>query len=246
MNYILFFDSGMGGLSVMREAIKIHPEENYIYYADNKNLPYGEKDMDTIRELTLSAVSSVMAKYPVKAIVIACNTATSAAVRALRYIYKDIPIIGIEPAIKPACEQNRGGRIAVLATEATLRQPKFLSLTKTYEALAEIYPIPCPGLVDFVERDILNGDELYGFLKEIYLPYSHIQFNSIVLGCTHYPFLKDAISHVFNCENVIDGGMGTANNLFRQISRDEGGKLIFINSSKLTDFEKRAKKLLFS
>ncbi len=246
MKYILFFDSGMGGLSVMREAVKLHPEENYIYYADNKNLPYGEKDMDTIRELTVSAVSSVMEKYPVKAIVIACNTATSAAVRTLRGIYSDIPVIGIEPAIKPACEQNKGGRVAVLATEATLRQPKFLSLTETYKPLADIYPIPCPGLVDFVENGILKGDELEDFLKWLYLPYSSIEFDSIVLGCTHYPFLKDAISKVFNCQNVIDGGEGTVNNLFRQISRDNEGELIFINSANLPDFEYRAKKLLFS
>lgn len=245
----------MGGLSVMREAVKLRPDEKYIYYADNKNIPYGDKDPETIKSLTLSAVAEVMSRYPIKAIVIACNTATSASVKALRGIYENIPVIGIEPAIKPACEQNKGGRVAVLATEATVRQPKFLSLIKQYEGAASIYPIPCPGLVDFVERDVFEGEELDSFLHTIRAPYSNIKFDSIVLGCTHYPFLKDAISKAFDCKNVIDGGRGTVNNLFNQINQlnhidktdaDTDSEIIFINSKNLENFEERAKKLLFS
>ena len=142
MSYVLFFDSGLGGLSVMKEAIALHSEENYIYYADNIHLPYGDKTLEEIRKYTIDAISGVIDAYPVKAVVIACNTATSAACRPLRQIYPDIPVIGIEPAIKPAAETFSGGNIGVLATEATLRQPKFLALTEKFSSLANIIPIP--------------------------------------------------------------------------------------------------------
>lgn len=244
MSYVLFFDSGLGGLSVMKEAIALHPEENYIYYADNIHLPYGDKTLEEIRKYTIDAISGVIDAYPVKAVVIACNTATSAACRPLRQIYPDIPVIGIEPAIKPAAETFSGGNIGVLATEATLRQPKFLALTEKFSSLANIIPIPCPGLVNFVESGIFHGKELEEFLAKIRSKTKDIKFDGLVLGCTHYPFLKDEIQRAFDCNNVFDGGRGTVNNLFRMIKTGDEGKRIFINSAKRDDFTLKANELL--
>ena len=250
MSYILFFDSGLGGLSVLREALKQHPEENYIYFADNANIPYGDKDTDTIRRLTTKAIGEVCDKYPVKAITVACNTATSAAITKLREIYSDIPVLGIEPALKPASERHPGGRIGVMATQMTLKEQKFRSLLERYADSSEIISIPCPGLVDFVERGELEGEKLESFIKDIFARYD-TPFDCIVLGCTHYPFVKNAVFNVTECRDIIDGGLGTANNLFRRIKdvpcdTTPAGKRIFINTKGLEDFEERALKLLNS
>ena len=252
MSYILFFDSGLGGLSVLREALKQHPEENYIYFADNANIPYGDKDTDTIRRLTTKAIEEVFATYPVKAITVACNTATSAAITKLREIYSDIPVLGIEPALKPAAERHPNGTIGVMATMNTLREKKFLDLLARFSSDAKITPIPCSGLVDFVEKGILKGEELKDFLQSIFEQYNE-RYDALVLGCTHYPFVKDAISDVFGCEDIVDGAKGTVNNLFRRLDMSPSssdaskkGEIIFINSANKKDFEEDARKLLNS
>ncbi len=252
MSYILFFDSGLGGLSVLREALRLHPEENYIYLADNANIPYGDKDTDTLRRLTVEAIENIFKKYPVKAITVACNTATSAAISDLRKIYSGVPVIGIEPALKPAAERHPGGRIGVMATMTTLRERKFRDLLARFADDALITPIPCPGLVDFVERGILDGDELKSFLEGIFKKYD-APFDALVLGCTHYPFVKNAIKEVSGCEDIIDGAYGTVNNLFRRLdikmNDDENknkGELIFINTACKEDFESAALELLNS
>ena len=250
MSYLLFFDSGFGGLSVMREAIRQHPEEDYIYLADNKNMPYGDRSLDEVARLTLSAISEAYEKYPIRAITVACNTATSAAITKLREIYTDIPVLGIEPAVKPAAERHPTGRVGVMATQMTLKEQKFRSLLERYKDSAEIISIPCPGLVDFVERGELEGDALESFIKDIFAPFT-TPFDCIVLGCTHYPFVKKAIQKITGCNDVIDGGLGTANNLFRRIKdipvdTPASGKRIFINTANDPDFEARAYMLLNS
>lgn len=124
-----FFDSGVGGLSVLREAIKLLPNEDFIYFGDSKNAPYGTKSVDEVRELSFKA-SELLLKYSVKAIVVACNTATSAAIENLRNTYKNMPIIGIEPALKPAVELKREGKIVIMATPMTLSEKSFIILWK--------------------------------------------------------------------------------------------------------------------
>ena len=126
-----FFDSGVGGLSVMREALKIMPNEDYIYFGDSKNAPYGTRTVDEVRKLTFDAVDFLLSKG-VKGIVIACNTATSAAVAALRMEYPELPIVGIEPALKPAVELNKEGSILIMATSMTLKEKKFNNLMEKY------------------------------------------------------------------------------------------------------------------
>lgn len=220
-NPIGFFDSGIGGLTVMREAVKLMPNENYIYFGDSKNAPYGTKTVNEVKELSFRATEFLLSKGA-KAIVVACNTATSAAIEDLRNQYADIPIIGIEPALKPAVKKYGQGKVVIMATPMTLAEKKFSSLLDKYKGEAEIIPLPCAGLVEFIERGILDGIELEQFLKEKFSLCEVGTISSVVLGCTHYPFVKDAISKVLgNKVIIIDGSEGTARELKRRLE-DEG------------------------
>lgn len=241
-----FFDSGVGGLSVMREAISLMPNESYIYFGDSKNAPYGTKELNEVRKLTLKAVDFLL-NEGVKAIVVACNTATSAAIEDIRNKYKDTIIIGIEPALKPAINLNRSGNVIIMATPMTLREKKFKLLMEKYKKEASIISLPCAGLVEFIEQGILEGEELEDYLKEKFNPYLCDDISSIVLGCTHYPFVKKALSNVIG-ENIplIDGGLGTAQELRRKLmesdllndSKEKGNILVYnsINDNKIVDF----------
>ncbi|WP_293977170.1 glutamate racemase [uncultured Clostridium sp.] len=212
-----FFDSGVGGLSVLREAISIMPNENYIYFGDSKNAPYGTKELDEVRCLTFNA-ADFLRKKNVKAIVVACNTATSAAIEELRNKYIDIPIIGIEPALKPAVKLNRKGSIIIMATPMTLREKKFKQLMLKYDDGCDIVPMPCPRLVEFVESGILEGEELEEYLRSKLKDYIEKDIAAIVLGCTHYPFIKETLAKVVGKEiPLIDGGLGTSHELQRKL-----------------------------
>ena len=216
-----FLDSGVGGLSVMREAIKIMPNENYIYFGDSKNAPYGVKERNEIRDLTFNVVEFLMEKG-IKGLVVACNTATSAAVSELRRVYPDMPLVGIEPAIKPAVELNKNGKILIMATPMTIKQEKFNLLLNKYKEKAEIVPIPCAGLMEFIENGVLSGKELEDYLEEKLSLYNKEEISSIVLGCTHYPFVKDAISKIMgNDVAIIDGGEGTAREIKRRLKEKD-------------------------
>lgn len=212
-----FLDSGVGGLSVMKEALKIMPNENYIYFGDSKNAPYGTKELDEVRCLTFNA-ADFLRKKNVKAIVVACNTATSAAIEELRNKYIDIPIIGIEPALKPAVKLNRKGSIIIMATPMTLREKKFKQLMLKYDDGCDIVPMPCPRLVEFVESGILEGEELEEYLRSKLKDYIEKDIAAIVLGCTHYPFIKETLAKVVGKEiPLIDGGLGTSHELQRKL-----------------------------
>ena len=212
-----FLDSGVGGLSVLREAIKIMPNENYIYFGDSKNAPYGVKPTKEIRDLTFNVVDFLIEKG-IRGLVVACNTATSAAVSELRRVYPDIPLVGIEPAIKPAVELNRSGKILIMATPMTIKQEKFNLLLNKYKGKAEIVPIPCAGLMEFIEDGILSGEELEEYLEEKLSIYDKSEISSIVLGCTHYPFVKDVIAKIVGSNVIImDGGEGTAREIKRRL-----------------------------
>ena len=144
-----FFDSGVGGLSVLREALKLMPNENYIYFGDSINAPYGVRNVDEVKDLTYKAVEFLLDKGA-KAIVIACNTATSAAVASLRISYPNIPLVGIEPAVKPAVKLNTNKKVIIMATPMTIKEKKFNNLMNRFKEEAEIVPMPCAGLMEFV------------------------------------------------------------------------------------------------
>ncbi|NLZ47415.1 MAG: glutamate racemase [Clostridiales bacterium] len=244
-----FFDSGIGGLSVLREAIKLLPRENFIYFGDSKNAPYGTKTVDEIKRLSYAAADFLLGKG-VKAIVIACNTATSAAASDLRSTYPEIPIIGIEPAIKPAVQLNRRGKILIMATPLTISEKKFNNLMKSFENTSEIIPIPCAGLAELIESGNIESLEIRRFLEIKLKPYLSFDISTIVLGCTHYPFIKDHLSAIVGEDiPIIDGSFGTAKQLRRLlIQKDlinesiEAGKIEIFNSladSKIIDLSYR-------
>lgn len=227
------FDSGLGGVSVLYEAMKILPGEKYIYYGDSKNAPYGTKSKEEVIELSRKICDYFISRN-VKAIIIACNTATSAAVNILRKEY-DIPIIGMEPALKPAVEAFPDGNIVVMATEMTLREEKFKNLIVHYGGRNNIYKVPAPKLVELIELGDMESNDIKNEIKNLLKEIEKI--NCLVLGCTHYVFLKKIIEEIFHRKfDIIDGNKGTIINLKnilmeKNLLNDGNGKVEIINSS---------------
>ncbi|MBF4693225.1 glutamate racemase [Fusibacter ferrireducens] len=205
------FDSGLGGISVLYEIHKLMPNESIVYFGDSGNAPYGIKTKEEVVELSKRICDHLIEKEDVKAIVIACNTATSAAVDILRGQY-NIPIIGMEPAIKPAITGTEGV-IVVMATEMTLKEEKFNNLLYSFEEAHRIIKMPSPELVDVVENHM---DDIEYIKKSIsnYLDSISEHVEGIVLGCTHFIFLKDFIDEYYDHKvEIFDGNFGTASQL---------------------------------
>lgn len=214
---IAVFDSGVGGISVLREMVKIMPHEDFLYYGDSKNAPYGTKTKEQVRELTIQHVQDFL-DMGCKAVAIACNTATSAAVASLRQMYPDLPLVGIEPALKPAVQFKKNPRVLVMATPMTIREGKFQHLLDEYGEGATVYQLPCPGLMEFVEGGHYNSKEVYDFLEQLLYDYKDDQVDAAVLGCTHYPFVRKQIQMVLGPNvTIFDGAEGTARELKRRI-----------------------------
>ena len=235
-DYIAVFDSGVGGISVLRHLRRHLPGERFLYFGDSANAPYGSRTTQEVRSLTLAAAEMLTREYPVKALVIACNTATAAAVKQVREAYPALIVIGIEPALKVAADHFPGGRIGVMATEVTLREEKFDSLLHRFDENCTITKIPAPGLVQLVEAGKVDCAETDALLRKILGP--HIgKLDAVVLGCTHYPFAARAISRVLGEEVVLlEGGDGTARETKRRLMKagllEEGdGSVTIINSS---------------
>jgi len=210
MKSIGFFDSGVGGLSVLRQAIKEMPEENYIYYGDNANAPYGNKEPSVIHSLTMSAVEHLI-KKEIKALVIACNTATSVAVEHIRG-QLSIPVISMEPAIKPALE-NVDGKVLVMATPATLSQDRYLRLADHLGQQDRLINCPCDKLAGLIESHLRQDKtEIIKYLEA--LLEKHVgNVEGVVLGCTHYVFVKDLIKEIMGDVSIFDGNCGTVMHL---------------------------------
>ena len=214
-----FIDSGVGGISVLKEALKLLPKENYIYFGDSKNAPYGTKSVKEVQRLTFNACK-ILINYDVKALVIACNTATSAAINELREKYKFIPVIGIEPALKPAVELNRKGKIIVMATPMTLAEKKFNELMLHYNKVAEIISLPCPGLVELIEMGIIEGKELENYITARFSNLAEDDIAAVVLGCTHYPFIKkQLLQFLGEGTPILDGSIGTVSYLKKRLGQ---------------------------
>lgn len=234
-DYIAVFDSGVGGISVLRHLLRLMPGERFLYYGDSANAPYGTRSREEVEALTFAAVRKLMARG-IKALVIACNTATSAAITALRQAYPDLIIIGIEPALKLAADRFPGGNIGVMATPMTLREEKFNALLHRYGETGQVYKLPCPGLVELVESGQGEGPRMDGLLEELLGPYRG-KLDAVVLGCTHYPFAKNAIRRVLGDSVVLlDGGEGTARETRRRLElagllENGSGEVILRNSS---------------
>lgn len=218
------FDSGMGGLSVLAEARKIYPHLDFYYYGDSAYAPYGVQSKAAVKKRSFLICDALVAKG-VDAIIVACNTATSAAIKDLRAAYP-IPIIGMEPAIKPALHAYHGGDIIVMATPMTLAEEKFNNLLSHHKKDETIYRIPTPDLVDLVEEGLTSGPRVDNILDKYFKVLSLSQVESVVLGCTHFLFLKKSIQKYFgNHVHLIDGHQGTLMQLSRKVIIPNSGPI---------------------
>ena len=210
------FDSGVGGIGTLAALRRELPQERFLFYGDTANAPYGTKS----REAVMGCINRIMEHLlaqDVKAVVIACNTATAVAAAELRAKYT-LPIIGIEPALKPAHEMRRDGSILVLATPMTLKLEKFRALYERYGEGA--IPLPCPGLMELVEREA--DDEARRYLLELFSPYDLTKVDAVVLGCTHYVFLRQVLKDILpDTVLVLDGNAGTARQLRRVLTAND-------------------------
>lgn len=231
-----FFDSGIGGITVLHKALKMLPHEDYLYYADTSNVPYGPKPKNEVKKYIFDAIEFIISQE-VKVIVIACNTATSVAIEDLRAKY-NIPIIGMEPAVKPAIKinKNTNKRILVTGTALTLKENKLKHLITKLNNEHIVDLLPLPGLVQFSEKFEFNEEIILPYLKEELNKYDLNNFETIVLGCTHFSFYKNMFEKLFPSNiNIIDGNIGTVKNLERTLkemnSLNEGnGSITFFNS----------------
>ena len=248
-DYIAVFDSGVGGISVLRQLRKLMPEENYIYFGDSANAPYGSRPTEEVRQLTLAVAEKLTTEYPVKALVVACNTATAAAIKLLRKTYPDLIVVGIEPALKLAADHFPGGNLGVLATEVTLREEKFDNLVHRFEHACTVHKIPAPGVVNLIEEGKNDSPEMLELLKSILAPYVG-KLDALVLGCTHYPFVARNIASVMGAGTVLlHGGKGTARETKRRLQeagllRSGEGSVQIRNSSPDPEMLRLSKALL--
>ena len=235
-SHIAVFDSGVGGVSVLRELRKLMPGERFYYFGDSANAPYGKKTTEQVRELTMAAGKKLLEDLDCKALVVACNTATAAAITDLREKYPDRIVVGIEPALKLACDRHPGGTIGIMATDVTLREQKLAALMERVKRDCTVLRVQAPGVVELVEAGKADTDEAVALMEQILGPYAG-ELNALVLGCTHYPFMKKAMGKVLgDAVELLDGGEGTARETRRRLLEadllNEGdGELIVENSS---------------
>ena len=244
------FDSGVGGISVLREVQRLLPQEQLIYYADSGHCPYGGKPREQIIERA-SVITEFLLGQGAKLIVVACNTATIAAVEHLRATYP-VPFVGMEPAVKPAVAQTRSGVVGVLATGAALAGEKFHNLVAAHAQGVRMITQPCPGLVECVERGELDGPGPRSLLMRYTEPLLKAGADTLVLGCTHYPFLRPLIAEIVGPDVILlDTGEAVARQTRRVLEREQllndhgAGGISWHTSGDAAEFE-RLHQLLMS
>ena len=234
-DYIGLFDSGVGGISILRHMLRLMPDERYLYMGDSANAPYGTKTKEQVRQLSFAVVEKLIDRG-IKALVVACNTATSAAINDLRSAYPDLIVVGIEPALKLAADRFPKGNLGVMATPMTLREEKFDLLLHRFDSQCRVSKIPAPGLVELIEQGRGNSVEAEILLRSLLKDYIG-NIDALVLGCTHYPFAAEAISRVLGEQvALLDGGDGTARETKRRLAlagllNDGCGEIVIENSS---------------
>ncbi len=243
------FDSGVGGISVLKHIHALLPHEDLLYVADSKYAPYGSRTPAEITARCFEIADFLIAKN-VKALVVACNTATAAAIDALRLAY-DLPIIGMEPAVKPAAEASKNGIIGVLATVGTLKSAQFAALLETYGRNVEVVTQACVGLVECVERGELTHENTLKLIQQYCKPLLDEGADTIVLGCTHYPFVRPLIEQVVGTKvTLIDTGAAVAKHLRNKLEEkdllstsQENAKVYFWTNSVAESAEQVIEKL---
>ena len=233
---IAVFDSGVGGVSVLRELRRLMPAERFYYFGDSANAPYGRRSTEEVRALTLAAGRKLLIDRDCKALVVACNTATAADINDLRAAYPDRIIVGIEPALKLACDRHPGGTIGIMATDVTLREQKLAALMERVKRDCTVLRLPSPGIVELVEAGKAEGAEALALMERILGPLVG-KLDALVLGCTHFPFMRKAMAQVLgDGVELLDGGEGTARETKRRLQEagllsDGPGGLSVENSS---------------
>lgn len=211
------FDSGVGGLSVLRAIWQTIPELPVIYLADQAHVPYGPRPLEEVRSFA-EAISHYLISQGCKIIVVACNAASAAALHHLRMQFPTIPIVGMEPAVKPAAEHTLSGVVGVLATPATFQGALYASVVERFASNVRLIPHTCPGLVQQIEAGELDTPETYRILSEALEPMLQARIDTIVLGCTHYPFVIPAIQKIAGADvRVIDPAPAVAKQTRRQL-----------------------------
>ena len=209
-----FFDSGWGGLSVMSAARDYLPYESFCYVADCSHAPYGDQSIRYIQERARNIVRFLIEQQNVKAICIACNTATAAAAQTIREEFPCIPILGVEPAIKPAAIHSKNHTVGMISTTRTLTSERYLLALERFKSLADIISVGCPGLMECVEQGAFDAPQTKALLAKYLAPIKDKKADSIVLGCTHYPFLKQQIQEVLGYEvTFYEPGLAVAKHL---------------------------------
>lgn len=208
-----FFDSGLGGVSVLKSALARLPHENFVYFGDNRNAPYGDRTEADITRLTLDCVHRLLAANA-KAVVIACNTATATCIRTIREELA-VPVVSVEPAIKPACMSPGNGKILMMATLATTRLSRYLALQARMPDPDRVINVPCPGLADRIETGEFSDDAFDDLFDRYLAPYWGMRVDGVVLGCTHYLFIRGAVArymklHFPGDARLYDGNDATA------------------------------------
>ena len=232
--YIAVFDSGVGGISVLRRLRQRLPGERFLYYGDSAHAPYGQRSPEQIKALTFAAVERILTR-PVKALVVACNTATAVAIDDLRSRYPQLLIIGIEPALKLAADRYPGGTVCMLSTPATLKSPRVTRLMEAHSDRCTFIPLGTPELALLVEQGQGNGPQARQLLEQLFAPYKD-RLDAVILGCTHYPYAAAALRACLGPKvTLLDGGPGTATHTKHLLEAadllsDGPGELLWENS----------------
>ena len=237
------FDSGVGGLTVWREIVRKAPHEDTLYLADQAHVPYGSRSLSEVQAYA-EAITRFFLEHGAKIIVVACHTASAAALHPLRRRFPRVPLVGMEPAVKPAVERTRTGVVAVIATWATFQGQLFASLLERYAHDVEVLTQVCPGLVDAVEAGALDTPETKDLLRHCLAPLIEARVDQLVLGCTHYPFLRTAIQGILGeGVSVIDPAPAVARQTRRVLTRrgeeaagDRAGRHLFFTSGDAAAF----------
>ena len=214
-----FFDSGWGGLSIMKAAREVLPHEDFVYIADCGHAPYGDQSHEFIVERARAITDFLIHKQRVKAIVIACNTATAEAANKLRALYPNFPIIGVEPAIKPAVEQSQTKVVGMISTTRTATSVRYQELLARWAGPVQVISTGCPGLMECVERGELDTPDTLALLHHYLDPMIAARIDGLVLGCTHYPFLADTIDSITQGKiRLYEPGLAVARHLQNRLA----------------------------
>lgn len=248
---IALYDSGVGGLSVLRAAQAALPHEHLLYFGDQANVPYGSRSLEELRAIA-EASARFLLSQGAKLIVIACNTASAAALKHLRAVFPDLPFVGMEPAVKPAAEQSHTRKVGVLATPSTFHGELYASVVERFAKDVEIFQSTCPGLVKQIEKARLNTPKTRRILEEAVLPMLDAGADTLVMGCTHYPFVIPLIESIAaGRARVIDPAPAVARQTARVLAErsllnpsPEQSRLRFITSSEPAAFEYALSRLL--